>query len=82
MAAIRLLPSLNEWFFTTRCRKFCDYRLTFQFLPQCIIDMFCYCLVISTIKLSYLLSIKPHGIFLQLHFKLGITIFRLIKYDR
>ena len=63
------------------CRKFCDYRLTFQFLPQCIVDMFCYCLVISTIKLSYLLSIKPHGIFLQLHFKLGIAIFRSKEYD-
>ena len=33
------------------CRKFCDYRLTFQFFPQCIIDMLCYCLVISSIKL-------------------------------
>ena len=56
------------------CRKFCDYRLTFQLFPQCIIDMLCYCLVISTIKLSDLLSIKPHRIFLQLHFKLDVAI--------
>ena len=55
-------------------RKFCDHRLTFQFFPQCIIDMLCYCLVISTIKLSDLLSIKPHRIFLQLHFKLDVAI--------
>ena len=56
------------------CRKFCDYRLTFQFFPQCIIDVLCYCLVISTIKLSDWLSIKPHRIFLQLHFKLDVAI--------
>ena len=56
------------------CRKFCDYRLTFKFFPQCIIDMLCYCLVVSAIKLSDLLSIKPHSIFLQLYFKLGVAI--------
>ena len=31
------------------CRKFCDYRLTFQFFPQGVVDMFGYCLVISAI---------------------------------
>ena len=34
------------------CRKFCDYRLAFKFFPQCIIDMLCYCLLVSAIKLS------------------------------
>lgn len=33
-----------------------------------------YCLIVSAIKLGYLLSIKPYGIFIQLYFKLGITI--------
>lgn len=56
------------------CRKFCDYRLSFQFFPQCVIDMLGYCLIVSAIKLGYLLSIKPYGIFLQLYSKLGITI--------
>ena len=73
VSAMHLGISLFSTIFLA-CRKFCDYRLTFQFFPQCIIDMFCYCLVVSTIKLSDLLSIKPHRIFLQLHFKLDVAI--------
>ena len=56
------------------CRKFCDYRLTFQFFLQGIIDMLGYCLVISAIKLSDLLSVKPNGIILQLYFKMDVAI--------
>ena len=87
VAAMRLLPSLNEWLislsllYTINTQKMRVVLSSHFFFEKYIVDVLSDCLFITIKQNNHLISTQPNIFIFQTDFYRSLTIFGLINYN-